>query len=60
MMTATLEKSYPQGCCQHGVQAVQGVSFGISQGECFGLLGVNGAGKTTTFKILTGKSLPLY
>jgi ABC-type multidrug transport system fused ATPase/permease subunit len=28
--------------------AVDHSSVGISQGECFGLLGVNGAGKTTT------------
>ena len=34
--------------------AVDGLSVGIPQGECFGLLGVNGAGKTTTFKMLTG------
>jgi ABC-type multidrug transport system ATPase subunit len=27
--------------------AVDHSSVGISQGECFGLLGVNGAGKTT-------------
>lgn len=34
--------------------AVERVSFGVKNGECFGLLGVNGAGKTTTFKILSG------
>ena len=34
--------------------AVDGLTLGIPQGECFGLLGVNGAGKTTTFKMLTG------
>ncbi|KAL4240689.1 ATP-binding cassette sub- A member 3 [Mactra antiquata] len=34
--------------------AVNGISVGIPQGECFGLLGINGAGKTTTFKMLTG------
>ena len=34
--------------------AVDEISIGIPQGECFGLLGVNGAGKTTTFKMLTG------
>jgi ATP-binding cassette subfamily A (ABC1) protein 3 len=34
--------------------AVDGISVGIPQGECFGLLGINGAGKTTTFKMLTG------
>ena len=35
-------------------KAVRGVTVGIHQGECFGLLGVNGAGKTSTFKMLTG------
>lgn len=34
---------------------VDQVSFGIKNGECFGLLGVNGAGKTTTFKMLSGE-----
>ncbi|XP_052767410.1 phospholipid-transporting ATPase ABCA3-like isoform X2 [Mya arenaria] len=34
--------------------AVNRISLGIPQGECFGLLGVNGAGKTSTFKMLTG------
>jgi len=38
--------------------AVQGVSFRVSAGECFGLLGVNGAGKTTTFRMLTGDENP--
>ena len=34
--------------------AVDRLSFGVKNGECFALLGVNGAGKTTTFKILSG------
>ena len=34
--------------------AVDNISLGIQNGECFGLLGQNGAGKTTTFKMLTG------
>ncbi|XP_075973498.1 phospholipid-transporting ATPase ABCA3-like isoform X2 [Anticarsia gemmatalis] len=34
--------------------AVDQVSFCVSDGECFGLLGVNGAGKTSTFKMLMG------
>jgi len=34
--------------------AVKSISYGIHQGECFGMLGVNGAGKTTTFRMITG------
>jgi len=37
-----------------GVRAVDGVSFTIGRGSCFGLLGPNGAGKTTTVEILEG------
>ncbi len=35
-------------------RAVKGVSFAVSRGEVFGLLGANGAGKTTTFRMLCG------
>ncbi|XP_070191604.1 LOW QUALITY PROTEIN: phospholipid-transporting ATPase ABCA3-like [Littorina saxatilis] len=35
--------------------AVDHLSVGVKQQECFGLLGQNGAGKTTTFKMLTGQ-----
>ena len=38
--------------------AVEEISFGVKQHECFGLLGVNGAGKSTTFKMMTGESIP--
>jgi drug efflux transport system ATP-binding protein len=34
--------------------AVKNVSFDVSQGEIFGLLGANGAGKTTMFRMLCG------
>lgn len=37
-----------------GVKAVDGVSFCVPQGICFGLLGPNGAGKTTTVEIIEG------
>jgi lipooligosaccharide transport system ATP-binding protein len=34
------------------IAAVDGISFAVSQGECFGFLGPNGAGKTTTMKMV--------
>ena len=37
-----------------GVKAVDGISFSIEPGECFGLLGPNGAGKTTTIEVIEG------
>ena len=36
------------------IEAVRGISFGIHEGEMFGLVGPDGAGKTTTIKILCG------
>jgi len=33
--------------------AVDGISFDIRSGECFGLLGPNGAGKTTTTRMIS-------
>ncbi|MBW2487709.1 MAG: ABC transporter ATP-binding protein [Deltaproteobacteria bacterium] len=34
------------------VVAVNGISFALRQGICFGLLGPNGAGKTTTIEVI--------
>jgi ABC-2 type transport system ATP-binding protein len=45
-------KQYP------GVLAVDGVSFCVREGICFGLLGPNGAGKTTTVEIIEGVTAP--
>src|SRR5262245_59359433 len=36
------------------IHAVRGISFGIPEGEIFGLIGPDGAGKTSTFQILSG------
>ncbi len=35
-----------------GLTAVDGISFEIRPGECFGFLGPNGAGKTTTVRMI--------
>ncbi len=40
------------------VNAVDGISFEVAEGEFFALLGPNGAGKTTTISILTTTLLP--
>lgn len=40
------------------VKAVDGVSFSVQGGICFGLLGPNGAGKTTTIEIIENVTQP--
>ena len=53
----------PRVACHRGLlakkaygklQAVDGISFSVDEGEVFSLLGPNGAGKTTTIEILEG------
>ena len=48
----SLRKVYPK------LTAVDGISFGIQPGICFGLLGPNGAGKTTTIEMMEGITDP--
>jgi len=45
---SSLKKAYGS------LQAVDGVSFSVNEGQVFSLLGPNGAGKTTTIEILEG------
>lgn len=47
-------KAYNKG----EVKAVNDVSFEVSKGELFGLIGADGAGKTSIFRILTTLLLP--
>ncbi len=37
---------------------VDGISFGVEEGEIFGILGPNGAGKTTTVECVEGLRIP--
>lgn len=53
ILLSDLKKEYP-----NGKLAVDGLSFGIPAGQCFGLLGINGAGKTTTMAMLTAEFPP--
>jgi ABC-2 type transport system ATP-binding protein len=47
-----LRKRYKQ------VQALDGLTFAVREGEVFGLLGPNGAGKSTTVRVLTTLTQP--
>jgi len=49
LLAENLRKTY-----RGGVEALQGVSLEVSEGEIFGLVGPNGAGKTTFVKVLLG------
>lgn len=54
VVLSNLSKSYNNG----SLQAVQDVSFSVSKGELFGLIGPDGAGKTSIFRMLTTLLLP--
>lgn len=49
-------KSYGNGAAR--AMVVDGVSFNLRKGECYGLLGPNGAGKTTTLRLCLGLTAP--
>jgi lipooligosaccharide transport system ATP-binding protein len=41
-----------------GFRAVDGLTFSVRRGECYGILGPNGAGKTTTVRMIYGYMKP--
>lgn len=52
LSVANLRKTYA------GTAVVDGLSFAVEPGTCFGLLGPNGAGKTTTLRLCLGLTAP--
>lgn len=56
LSVANLYKSYGSGASRS--VAVDGLSFSLRRGECYGLLGPNGAGKTTTLRLCLGLTAP--
>jgi ABC-2 type transport system ATP-binding protein len=53
IVISNLKKVY-----EGNVKALDGISFNVKRGECFGFIGPNGAGKTTTINILCGLIKP--
>jgi lipooligosaccharide transport system ATP-binding protein len=56
LSVSDLHKSYGSGAARTVV--VDGLSFALRRGECYGLLGPNGAGKTTTLRLCLGLTTP--
>lgn len=53
-----IKKSYENKYALGQPDAKEGISFSVSQGELFGIIGPDGAGKTSLFRILTTLILP--
>lgn len=56
LSASDLHKSYGNG--EARVDVINGLSFSLRRGECYGLLGPNGAGKTTTLRVCLGLTVP--
>lgn len=49
-----LNKDFRKGFLRKKVSVLKDISFGVNEGEIYGIVGPNGAGKTTTFKCILG------
>ncbi|MFL9927412.1 ATP-binding cassette domain-containing protein [Herbaspirillum lusitanum] len=56
LSVTALRKSFGKGESRQLI--VDGLSFALRAGECYGLLGPNGAGKTTTLRLCLGLATP--
>lgn len=52
LIVYSLKKKYDD------VRVVDGVSFAVEKGECFGILGISGSGRTTLLKMLATEIAP--
>ncbi|MEU0664013.1 MULTISPECIES: ABC transporter ATP-binding protein [Streptomyces] len=57
-MTKVIEAEDVRRSYAGGFEAVTGITFSVSRGEVFALLGTNGAGKTSTVELLEGLARP--
>jgi ABC-2 type transport system ATP-binding protein len=58
IQTRNLSKIYRDFWGRKKVRALNSLTFDVTKGEVFGLLGPNGSGKTTTLKLLLGLLFP--
>jgi len=56
LSVSDLRKTYGSGAARSKI--IDGLSFSLRRGECYGLLGPNGAGKTTTLRLCLGLTAP--
>src|SRR3569623_36073 len=56
LSVSDLRKTYGSGDARSKI--IDGLSFSLRRGECYGLLGPNGAGKTTTLRLCLGLTAP--
>lgn len=57
-MTTVIEAADVRRSYAGGFEAVTGITFSVTRGEIFALLGTNGAGKTSTVELLEGLARP--
>lgn len=51
---SNLTRTYAGAKKKKAFTAVDGISFHVTEGEVYGLLGTNGAGKTSTLEVIEG------
>ena len=60
LVVEDLTKWYFETCKLTPHHAVNGLTFGVRPGQCFGLIGRTSAGKTALFRVLTGEDTATF